>query len=171
MEESHCGGITTIARSDISFAKHKLLKYKYTVDFKLSETIVVTRLAWSPWFKLSSPLSPSTFDEISLLAVSMSDGSVYLIKLSVQTSINEPSGNWEILADEISTVIQRQRIVVTKLTWRQWNGNLVLAVARNGYLTLSIHAIEAFPALSSKVVSCKHNNFSPAIGTFRILRS
>jgi hypothetical protein len=88
------------------------------------------------------------------LSAATIDGAVHIAQISL-------SGGSEMIAHS-RELLPRQRIPVTKLVWSQ-HYNPVLAIARNGSLTLSLHDQNDY--LSSDIVTCRHQNYSPVTGT------
>ena len=121
----------------------------------------VNHLAWSPWVDTANS---SPFNKVSILAASRNDGSVHLAKVLIKTVADETLDICEIQSDMTRELFPKQRIPVSKLSWKLRKEDLLLAVAHNGSLSMSIHPIKQITTLSSKVVVCRHDNFSPVVG-------
>jgi hypothetical protein len=100
--------------------------------------------------------------KLSILAASRNNGSVYLTKISLDTT--QESGDYQLKLNATHEASPRQRVSVSKLAWRMRNDDLVLAIARSGSLTVSIHSTKNIDNLTSKIVRHRHNNFSPVVG-------
>ena len=124
----------------------------------MSNDSVVTHLAWSDWIELASS-SVSTFGRISILAAALSDGSVHLSKILLETL-----AAGEIQPEATRELSPMKRLPVLKLAWARRNSDLVLAIARSGSLSLSVHTIQDADLLSSLILSCRHENFSAVVG-------
>jgi hypothetical protein len=148
--------------------ENQRVEYKCRWQLPLDLAVPVTHLAWSPWIDLpSSTLSPPQFNKASILAASAVDGSVNLAFILTSTA----SGDIEIYAVDAElqpvysrTLLPKHRMAATKLFWTTRRDDIILAIARNGILSLSIHHRKTDDILSSKVMSCRHTNYSPAVG-------
>lgn len=106
----------------------------------------------------------SLFDKCSVLAASRNDGSVHLAKILMSTSEADRVDICEIQSDITRELFPKQRIPVSKLAWKQRADNFVLFITRNGSLTVSIHSLKRMKDLSSEILSCRHDNYSPVVG-------
>jgi hypothetical protein len=149
--------------SNTSFTRGKELEFKCSWKFSPSHVSVVNHLEWSPWVEMS-PSSTPRYDTISLLALSTDEGSVRLVKVAIDSSHHETVEISTIQERDSSEVLPKQRLAVTKLAWKRRDNNLILAIARNGILTLDIHSLKNTHILISEMISCRHGNFSPVAG-------
>lgn len=101
----------------------------------------------------------------SILAASALDGSVHLGVIDFDS---EEVGS-QITVRTTRALYTKQRIPVSMLKWRKLNRDMMLAVARNGILSLSIHSNDRLTDLSSEIVVCRHQNYSPVVGTFLLI--
>jgi len=92
-----------------------------------------------------------------ILSAATIDGAVHIAQISLPGGSEMP-----LVIARSRELLPRQRIPVTKLVWSQ-HYNPVLAIARNGSLTLSVHDRNGY--LSSDIVTCRGQNYSPVVGT------
>lgn len=156
-----------ISQLIFSFTRYDGLHFKTTWKLPFSDRdSIVTHLAWSPWIDLPNP---SPFNKLSILAASRNDGTVHLAKILIKTSESDDTLDiCEILSNDNMTceLLPQERIPVSKLAWKQRNNDILLAIARNGKLTMSIHSLKGIQnSVSSEIVSCRHENYSPVVGT------
>jgi hypothetical protein len=123
---------------------------------------IVTHIAWSPWINDSSTGMAPMNKMVSILAASTVEGSVHLALVS--TSASNESGSLEIQEQLTCKLFPESRIPTTKLAWKKRDHDFILAVSRNGSLSLSIHPFHALPRLSSTQVSCRHKSYSRPVG-------
>jgi hypothetical protein len=145
-----------------SFIRGQGLQVKCIWKLAISERLAITHLAWSPWIDMPES---SLLDKCSILAASMNDGTVHLAKI-MSTSEADRVDICEIQSDMTRELLPKQRIPVSKLAWKQRTDDLVLFITRNGGLTVSIHSLERTEELSSEILSCRHDNYSPVVGIF-----
>jgi hypothetical protein len=146
---------------NFSFARDKSLQFKYSWELP-TDGSAINHLAWSPWVDMTNS---SSFNKVSILSVSRNDGSVHLAKVLINTAADETVDICEIQSDMTRELFPKQRIPVSKLSWKLHKDDLILAIARNGSLSLSIHPIKQIATLSSTVIVCGHENYSPVAGT------
>jgi len=101
----------------------------------------------------------------SILAASALDGSVHLGVINFDS---EEIGS-QITVRTLREVFTKQRIPVSMLSWHKTNRDMILSVARNGILSLSIHSYDRLADLSSEIVVCRHQNYSLVVGTFLLI--
>ena len=147
--------------ANLSFTLGTKLQFKCNWELP-TEGSAVNHLAWSPWVDTTNS---SSFNKMSILAASRNDGTIYLAKVLINTAAGEIIDVHEIQPDMTRELFPKQRIPVSKLAWKLWKDDLLLAIARNGSLSMSIHPIKLITTLSSKVVVCRHGNYSPVAGT------
>jgi len=136
---------------------------EFELDWKLPDSGagIITHVAWSPWFDLPKPNSSKSASRASILAASRMDGSVHLCLILCSSTVGVP----QIQFGAMRELLPPQRINITKLAWTRRTDGLILAIARNGMLTLSIHSFLGPEPLASQSITCRHNNFSPVAGS------
>jgi len=139
---------------------------EFEVDWKLPDSGagIITHVAWSPWFDLPKPNSSKSANRTSILAASRMDGSVHLGLIAHSST----AGAQKIQFSAMRELLPPQRISIAKLVWIRRKDGLILAIARNGMLTLSIHSSRGPEPLPSQLITCRHNNFSPVAGSVPI---
>jgi len=150
---------------DNSFSRNQQPQYLSKLQLPADTNTAITHLAWSPLFANSN--SGEEIEKFAILAISAMDGSVHLALLSLSSSLRPENEMTTSCMSIVYTkeLLPNQRIPVSKLTWQGRNEDIILAIARNGILTLSIHQHSEIETLPSKLVTCRHQNFSPVVGT------
>ena len=146
---------------NFSFTRDKNLQFKCSWELPTHGS-AVNHLAWSPWVDMTNS---SPFNKVSILSASRNDGSVHVAKVLINTAADGTVNICEIQSDMTRELFPKRRIPVSKLRWKLRKDDLVLAIARNGSLSMSIHPIKQITTLSSTVVVCRHENYSPVAGT------
>ena len=136
---------------------------KFELDWKLPDSGagIITHIVWAPWFDLPNPKSSKSAHPASILAASRMDGSVHLCLITHSSTV----GMQQIQRNQTRELLPPQRIRITKLVWTRRKDDLILAIARNGMLSLTIHSSLATEPLTSQLVTCRHDNFSPVAGS------
>ena len=74
-------------------------------------------------------------------------------------------GLHEVQTDTSRELLPKNRLAVTRLTWTRRQDDVILAVCMNGFLVISIHQIQSIQTLQSAMAMCRHDNYSPVVGT------
>jgi hypothetical protein len=156
--------VPLVASNNQSFSRSQQPRYEISLQLPMDPTAAITHLAWSPYLPKLGPTDG--LDYLGFLAVSARDGSVHLALISISSrstsESEEPSRHVSVLNSR--ELVSKQRIPVSNFGWCRRDQDLLLAIARNGILTLSIHPFESLPDGASKVISSRHQNYSPVLG-------
>ena len=147
--------------SDLSFCRNQQPRYEGNLQLQLGLNAAVRYMAWSQF--LPNPHPMEAVNKASLLAASPMDGSVHLTLIG-HSSASESSAP-VISIFRTKEILPKQRLPVMNLTWYKRNNKTILAVARNGSLTLCIHAGDQLENLAPTIITARHQNYSPVIGT------
>jgi hypothetical protein len=154
-----CGGTSvTEALVLTRYSQSQGLEFKFDWTLPFSEAGIVTHVAWSAWFDVPSSKSSQKANHRSILAASRMDGSIHLCLVTHAST----AGAQQIQFIATHELLSPQRIGISKLAWARRKADLILGIARDGILSLSIHSSSATKPLTSKLIICRHNNFSPA---------
>jgi hypothetical protein len=148
------------------FTRDQGLRYEGSWQPSQDGAGLVNHIAWSPWIDGSSTGMAPTNKMVSILAASTVEGSVHLALVSTSASKDSCSLIQHIEIQEQLTckLFPESRIPSTKLAWKKRDHDFILAVSRNGSLSLSIHLFHELPSLSSVQVSCRHQSYSRPVG-------
>jgi len=149
-----------------SFARGGNIELRSTWQLPESDSPALTHVTWSPWVD-SSPSQRSNHVSFSILAASRNDGSVHLSKVILKNPKSDGIDVRGVQTETSRELLPKNRLAVTKFAWtRRGEDDLILAVCLNGFLVLSIHPIKTAHTLSSAMAMCRHENYSPVVGTF-----